>query len=378
MPWLSDNLLKHLQTVADAPDLGATKYRVLEKFAAGGMGTIYLAEDTQLERRVALKVLHATQTASELAARMLREARVLAQLEHPSIVPVHDVGELPDGRVFYVMKFVQGRGLDEYARQEHELPERLRLFQKICEAAAFAHARGVLHRDLKPANIMVGAFGEVLVMDWGLAKIVEGGLKIEVGEARIEDRRSKIVSRESLIEKHQSNIEHPASSIEDQASRLQTQHGTVMGTPAYMSPEQRRGEIEALDQRTDVYALGAILAFLLNPNTREVGLAQKQLVNLHDSSSASPTSLRAPQPRAPKQLLAICAKAMQEDKTQRYSSAQALANDVERFLNGLAVSSYKENPLEKVWRWIKKFQFMILLVLVYLLVRILLLFWLRL
>ncbi|MEK7726887.1 MAG: serine/threonine-protein kinase, partial [candidate division KSB1 bacterium] len=195
MPWLSDKLLQHLQTVADVPDLSATKYRVLEKFATVCIGTIYLAEDMQLRRKVALKVLHTPDDSGELAQRMLREARVLAQLEHPSIVPVHDVGELPDGRVFYVMKFVQGRRLDEYARQEQELPERLRLFQKICEAVAFAHSHGVLHRDLKPENIMVGAFGEVLVMDWGLAKVQEQ--RMEEKNSKIEDRESWIVDRAS-------------------------------------------------------------------------------------------------------------------------------------------------------------------------------------
>ncbi len=353
MPWLSNNLLKHLQSVVDAPDLSATKYRLLEKFAAGGMGTIYLAEDTQLRRNVALKVLHMPDHSGDLSVRMLREARIIARLEHPGIVPVHDVGELPDGRVFYVMKFVQGQRLDEYVRHEHELPERLRIFQKACEAVAFAHSHGVLHRDLKPENIMVGAFGEVLVMDWGLAKIV--------------DSESSIVDREPSNTQPATNDPRPPTS-----NQHHTRHGTVMGTPAYMSPEQKRGEIEQLDQRTDVYALGAILAFLLNPNA--AGLAQAQL---ESNQASANTGLALAKSRAPKQLLAICAKAMAENKTQRYERAQALAADVERFLNGLTVSSYQENPFEILWRWIKKFQFMILLVLVYLLVRILLFFWFR-
>lgn len=360
MPWLSDNLLKHLQSVVEAPDLGATKYRLLEKFAAGGMGTIYLAEDTQLQRRVALKVVHTPETAHALSVRMLREARVIAQLEHPGIVPVHDVGELPDGRVFYVMKLVQGQRLDEYVRHELELPERLRIFQKACEAVAFAHSHGVLHRDLKPENIMVGAFGEVLVMDWGLAKVLSE-------DAKIVDCESWIVDRAASTQLSTTNNQQPAT-----GNQHQTQHGTVLGTPAYMSPEQKRGEIEQLDQRTDVYALGAILAFLLNPSA--AGLAQAQLEN--NKASAS-TSLALAKLRAPKQLLAVCTKAMAEDKAQRYESAQALAADVERFLNGLTVSSYQENPFEILWRWIRKFQFMILLVLVYLLVRILLFFWFR-
>ncbi len=347
MPWLSDNLLRRLQNVTDTPDLSATKYRLLEKFAAGGMGTIYLAEDTQLQRRVALKVLHTPDSSGALAERMLREARIIARLEHPGIVPVHDVGELHDGRVFYVMKFVQGRRLDEYARQERELPKRLRLFQKICEAVAFAHSHGVLHRDLKPENIMVGAFGEVLVMDWGLAKVLEQSVKDEDGKLW-------------MVDGFASNAQ-PATSN-------QTQHGTIMGTPAYMSPEQRRGAIEQIDQRSDVFALGVILSFLLN--TEAAGLSS-------NGENHSLKSQGAPRTRVPKQLRAIYAKATATDKTQRYETAQALAADVERFLNGLAVSSYAENAFEKLWRWIRKFQFMILLVLVYLLVRVVLFFGLR-
>ena len=328
--WLSDKLVNHLRAVSDWPDLSGTKYRLLEKFAAGGMGTIYWAEDTQLQRRVALKVLHLPEVSSDLSARMWREARVIAKLEHPSIVPVHDVGELPDGRVFYVMKFVQGQRLDQI---ETALPNRLRIFQKICEAVAFAHANGVIHRDLKPENIMVGAFGEVLVMDWGLAKILieseDGAAKIDNSSAKIENDERKNGESWRLFQ-------------------TETQHGTVMGTPAYMAPEQKNGQIDQIDQRTDVFALGAILKFLLSGTAK-----------------------------IPKALAAIYDQAMREHKAERYATALALANDIERFLNGLSVSSYQENPLEIAWRWLKKHQFMVLLVFIYLLVRILLFFWFR-
>jgi len=331
--WLSDKLINHLRAVSDWPDLSGTKYRLLEKFAAGGMATIYLAEDTQLQRRVALKVLHLPEVASDLSARMWREARVIAKLEHPSIVPVHDVGELPDGRVFYVMKFVQGRRLDQYADAENELPNRLRIFQKICEAVAFAHAHGVIHRDLKPENIMVGAFGEVLVMDWGLAKIIaERGTQSAEGKAQSAERQADFRANGKILP----------------TPKHETQHGVVMGTPAYMAPEQKRGEIEAIDQRTDVFALGAILKFLLSGTSK-----------------------------IPKSLAAIYDQAMRENKAERYATALDLANDIERFLNGLSVSSYQENPFEILWRWLKKYQFMVLLVFIYLLVRILLFFWFR-
>lgn len=363
MPWLSDNLLHRLQTVADLPDLGETKYRLLEKFSRGGMGTIYLAEDTQLQRKVALKVLHTPDASGELSARMLREARVIAQLEHPSIVPVHDVGELPDGRVFYVMKFVQGRRLDQYAQAENALPDRLRIFQKVCEAVAFAHANGVIHRDLKPENVMVGAFGEVLVMDWGLAKIVAEYREREAGS---ENSSSKFDDGglQGRDNKHRpANHHHPATS-----DQHQTLHGTIMGTPAYMAPEQKRGDIAQIDQRSDIYALGAILKFLLTGHGK-AGLAQRDFSSSTINSNAS----RAlPGAKIPKQLAAICAQAMAEEKEQRYASAQALAGDIERFLNGLAVSSYKENAFEIIWRWLKQYRFILLLIAAYILVRILL------
>jgi serine/threonine protein kinase len=214
--WIPDGVLDHVRAVADEPDLTETKYEVLRVVGRGGMGTVYAALDTALGREVALKLSLGAESA-ETRERLRREARVLARLEHPGIVPVHDVGTLPDGRVFYVMKLVQGERLDAWVRR---LPERravLSLFQRIGEAVAFAHARGVLHRDLKPDNVMVGAFGEALVMDWGIAKELDGDWA-EPG-------------------------------------------GLVVGTPGYMAPEQSRGGL--VDARTDVYGLGALLSFLV-------------------------------------------------------------------------------------------------------------------
>ena len=172
MKFLSDKTVDRLRQNANLPDLFGTRYRLLERVARGGMGVVYAAHDEMLDRRVALKVLDVPAADGDFARRLNREARVLARLEHPGIVPVHDVGTLSDGRIFYTMKFVEGQRLDEHIETVTSLPDRLRLFSRICDAVGFAHARGVLHRDLKPANVMVGAFGEVLVMDWGLAKIL--------------------------------------------------------------------------------------------------------------------------------------------------------------------------------------------------------------
>src|SRR5215470_7447378 len=241
MKFLSDKALDRLRG-SSVPDLSGTRYHLRELVARGGMGVVYTAEDEKLNRRVALKILDTAGANAEFAGRLIREAHILAQLEHPGIVPVHDVGTLPDGRMFYTMKFVEGRRLDKYVEQMDSLPQRLRLFLRICDAVAFAHARGVLHRDLKPANVMVGSFGEVLVMDWGLAKIL----------------RQSVSSEETVVTVPQEKD----SEKDGTQSTVITGHGTVMGTPGYMSPEQARGETEKIDERSDIFSLGALLKFV--------------------------------------------------------------------------------------------------------------------
>src|SRR5262249_50163747 len=155
MTWLSDAVLAHLRQVAGWPDVSGTRYELVETIGQGGMGTVYRAHDRQLDRDVALKVLHALPDGAQAPLRLAREARLIARLEHPGIVPVHDAGVLPDGRVYYAMKLVRGKRLDEQVDPATPLAERLHILQKICDAVAFAHANGVLHRDLKPQNVMV-------------------------------------------------------------------------------------------------------------------------------------------------------------------------------------------------------------------------------
>src|SRR5262245_46243239 len=170
MDWLPDKVIDRLRESLDAPDLTGAPYALGRELGRGGMGTVYEAHDHRLGRIVALKALSSLDTGDDAVERLWREARILARLEHPGIVPIHDVGTLPDGRPYYVMKLVQGRRLDEYLRMRPPLPELCRVFLRICEPVAFAHSHGVIHRDLKPENIMLGPFGELLVLDWGVAR----------------------------------------------------------------------------------------------------------------------------------------------------------------------------------------------------------------
>lgn len=339
MRWLSDQTVAHLRRVAEWPDLADTKYRLLEELGRGGMGTVYLAEDAMLGRRVALKVVATGVAAPQAAERLLREAGIIARLEHPGIVPVHDAGALPDGRVFYAMKRVDGRRLDELASGA-ALPERLRIFQRICEAVAFAHAHGVIHRDLKPENVMVGPFGEVLVMDWGVAKL----LAPESGEA--------------------------APSSSPPQGTAATAEGTIIGTPAWMAPEQAEGAGSGVGPPSDVYALGAILHFLLTGRPPFDDEAARRRVGA--DSRLPPVPPRRIDPSIPRSLEAIAKKAMASAPEERYPTAEALSGEISRFLDGERVLAHAEGPVERAQRIFTRYRAPIFLVLAYLTARVLL------
>jgi eukaryotic-like serine/threonine-protein kinase len=324
MKSLSDRVVARLQADMQMPDLSGTRYNLLRYVACGGMGSVWLAEDTVLKRRVALKVLDLAGPADDLDVRLLREARILASLEHPGMVPVHDAGTLADGRAFCCMKYVEGQTLAQHIATLN-VPDRLRLLERIAEPLDFAHARGFIHRDLKPDNVMIGAFGEVLVMDWGLAKI--GVTSLKAGETEI------------------------ASTVQPTQNSLRvTGQGSVVGTQGYMSPEQARGDIE-VDHRTDIFSLGAILTFMLTGST--------------------PGELPAASGSVPRPLRAICEKAMAATPNARYQSARGMTADITHYLNGEPVSAYPEGFLERSGRVFTRHRTAVVLVAVYLLMRVL-------
>jgi serine/threonine-protein kinase len=224
----------------------AGRYQLGEEIGRGGMGAVLRARDPHLNRDLAVKVLRGDgHTSPDLVRRFLEEAQVCGQLQHPGVVPVHDLGTLPDGQPFIAMKLVKGRTLAELLRERSSpadgLPHLLGVFEQVCQAVGYAHSKGVIHRDLKPANVMVGAFNEVQVMDWGLAKV----LRPQGGPAAAAETAASVV--------------RTVRSAAGEGSR----DGQAMGTPAYMAPEQARGEVDLLDERCDVFGLGAILCELL-------------------------------------------------------------------------------------------------------------------
>jgi serine/threonine-protein kinase len=326
MTGLSDSVVARLRDLVERPDVASTRYEIVDRIGEGGMGVVYLARDRELGREVALKVLRTPNPSLDERDRILREARILAALEHPGIAPVHDVGVLPDGRVFYVMKRIRGERLDGFARTERSLAELLRVFRQVCDAVAFAHAAGVIHRDLKPQNVMLGDFGEVLVLDWGVAK-----LRGRVGE--------------------------PAAAPSSQpVAGDDTSPGAVMGTPGYMAPEQLAGQSDSVDERADVYGLGGILCFLLTGEHPPAGVPRD------GRWLAVPPPLRA-----------ICERARAVMPDDRYRSASDLAADVANYLGALPVTAHREGLFERGRRIAARHRTALLLVLAYLVMRVTLL-----
>ncbi|MCO5170362.1 MAG: serine/threonine protein kinase [Planctomycetes bacterium] len=326
-------LRRAVEAPGGPPEPSAARRAALEvtgELGRGGVGRVLRARDPAIGREVAKKVLlDPASVPPATRARFVAEARVTGQLEHPAIVPVYEVGHEPTGEPYFVMKLVRGRSLaevldatrDDLAHPDGQLPALLRQFLKVCDAVAYAHARGVIHRDLKPANVMVGDFGEVLVMDWGLARAR--------GEA-------------------DAATDGPSAA----AAHGQTQEGDVLGTPAYMPPEQAEGQRDAVDERSDVYALGAILFELLVLRAPFVGSTSLNIIKqvLMDAPP-DPRAVAPPGRAVPRELAAVALKALAKEPAARYPRAADLAAEVTRFLDGLPVDALPVGPLGRALKW---------------------------
>ncbi|MBA2538895.1 MAG: serine/threonine protein kinase, partial [Deltaproteobacteria bacterium] len=302
-------------------------YTMLGEFARGGLGRIVRARDKRTGRLVAIKEMLGS--SSDIAKRFMREALLTANLQHPAIVPVYELGKWANDEPFYAMKLVDGSSFEDVLAKAKTLEQRLALLPTlvaVADALAYAHAEKIIHRDLKPANVLVGKFGETVVIDWGLAK--------RLTDVEDDDAFAPTVTP-----------------LPTQAAEGQTLAGSVMGTPAYMPPEQARGD--DLDPRADVYALGAILYHLLSGAAPYTTLRPKtvgELLRLVDSGP--PPRLEAD--TAPADLIAIVDKAMARDPADRYPTAKELAEDLRRFTTGQLVGAHSYDRWTLIKRWLRR------------------------
>ncbi|MFA7231811.1 MAG: serine/threonine-protein kinase, partial [Victivallaceae bacterium] len=313
------------------------RYSNIRTIGLGGIGSVLSAYESVLNREVAIKILRpAYRNKMKFLNRFIREARATAQIEHPNIVPVHHLGVFDDIGVYFMMKKVDGETLrsvldkldqgDEEYLKKYSLRRLLEIFISACNGVAFAHSKGIIHRDLKPSNIMLGDFGEVMVMDWGLVKyraehdVSDGGQKVNL-DANIGFEGS---GRDSTV----------------------TMDGSISGTPAYMAPEQAGGRINEIDEQTDLYSLGAILYSILTlkPSPFEDNMTTNQVLSHVVNNYFVAPRKRSPKRNIPKELESVCLKAMSGKKSDRYLNVQQLIHDTRNYLENFPVSAYPLPP----------------------------------
>ena len=366
-----------------------SRYVLEGEIARGGMGAVLRGIDRDLRREVAIKFMLSDQDAKQ-KARFVEEAQITGQLEHPNIVPIHELGVDAQKKLFFSMKMVKGRSLAQVVKELKEgsagardwsLARLLNIFVNVCHAMAYAHSRNVIHRDLKPANIMVGDFGEVYVMDWGLAKVLmEQAPIIALGRGSAtmpgttRPVAGVVVAQTDGAIPLAKPVEMPSGSGPGGGSSSTgsgkvatsretdgdlTQEGAIMGTPAYMPPEQARGELQLIDQRSDIYSLGAILYELLTleaPIEKDGGyLAILSRVGL---GVIKPPEERAPkrarEGQIPRELAAIAMKALALKPEHRYRTVELLRQDIELFQEGRSVSAKHDSFREMAWKLLKR------------------------
>ena len=333
------------------------RYELQGEIARGGMGVILRVWDTSLKRHLAMKVIlprpsaenETTQADSRTLGRFLEEAQITGQLDHPGIVPVHELGLDAQGRVFFAMKLVKGedlRSIYDKVKKNREgwtQTRALGVLLKVCEAMSYAHSKGVIHRDLKPGNVMVGRFGEVFVMDWGLARVLDG----EDGK----DIRIAGAPSTSALRSERQDLAHATPD-----SPLMTMDGDVVGTPAYMPPEQALGHLEEMGPHSDVYAVGAMLYQLLAGHMPYVkpGMNLSNYAVWYRVQEGPPDPLAERAAGAPDELVAICDKAMARDGRLRYRDMGELGLDLQAFLERRVVRAYRTGAFAELRKWMER------------------------